>query len=248
MIIVLLIITIVLSIAGWTAPKSWHVRIIAGGLGLILTLGIVTMLTLNFTHHWGMHKVTTTTTSRIYTAGQTDSPAGILMIKPLGTTKDTYVMVYRDTDSQKKATAHFVPNTKHLVNAAKTTAVYHYANAKHATVTTRTIRWQWRSKNFKRLLNVGDQAGELIHKRSVVKLPKRTWIALTTPQAKQIQARQKATTASTAADQAALKQQLTAKVTAYMKQHPTATAAQIKAYQQEVTAKLTITSIKAALK
>lgn len=248
MIIVLLVITVILAIAGWTAPKSWPVRIIAGGLGLILTLGVITMLTLNFTHHWGMHKVTTTTTSRIYTAGQTDSPASMLLVKPLGTAKDTYVMVYRDKADQKKATAHFVPNTKHLVNAAKTTAVYQYANSKRATVTTKTTRWHWRSKNFKRLLSVGDQAGELVHKRSVVTLPRKTWIALTTTQAKKIQARQKATASSTAATQEALKKQLTTKVAAYMKQHPTATAAQLKAYQQEITAELTITNIKAALK
>ncbi|VDG20407.1 hypothetical protein MUDAN_BIHEEGNE_02016 [Lactiplantibacillus mudanjiangensis] len=247
MIIVLLIITAVLAIVGWTAPKSWTTRIIAGSFGLVLTLGVVIMLTLNFTHHWGMQKVTTTTTKRIYTAGQTSSPAGILVVKPLGTAKDTYIMVYRHKPTQKQATAHFVPNTKQLVNAAKTTAVYHYASVKHATITTKTTRWQWRSKNFKRLLNVGDQSGELVQKQATVKLPKKTWIALTATQIKRVQKSQKSTPSSTAS-QAALKQVLTKKVAQYMKEHPTATTTQLKAYQQELTAELAIKSIKATLK
>ena len=246
MIIGILILTVSLTIVGWTLPKSWLGRIITGSLGLLLTLGVVSLMTLNFTHHWGMRKVTTTTTHQIYTAGQTSSPANLLLTKALGTERNYYVMVYRDQVHQKKATAHFIPDTDQPVTAAKTTTAYQYGKFKQAQVVTKTTRWRWRSARDCWWLNLGDQSGELIKKRIVVQLPQQTWLALTTTQAKQVAAHQK--TATTATTQAALKQKLTLGTQAYLKQHPKATARQVKTYQQQLLAILTIQGLRTVLR
>ncbi|MBC6498264.1 DUF4811 domain-containing protein [Weissella confusa] len=64
-------------------------------------------------------------------------PIGVLVTKELGTKADNYVLVYADK-KDAKATPHFVPDTKHMVQAVKKSATYREANVSQATVTTTT--------------------------------------------------------------------------------------------------------------
>lgn len=241
MIIGVLILTVIITIVTWTTIKSNVIRMVCGIISLLTVLAATIILTLNFTNHLGMQKKTTSSVQQIYSTGQKSSPAGMIIVKPLGTAHNSYVAIYR-TQKNAKATAHFVPNTKNVVNAAKTTANYHYSDTSKATVTTKVTKWRWQSDTWRFWLNVGDQDGQLVQKHSEINLPKQTWIALTAKQAKQLQIKQNSSKST--GSQENLKIALSSKMKVYQKSHPKATEKQIQTYQQQELAKLSIQSIR----
>lgn len=186
MIVYVIIALLIAMIFAWVALPTRVLKITVGGLLTILAALTTIQFTRTFTDHIGMHRVTTTTTRRIYSAAGNQSPAGILIANPLGK-KDPHhqVLVYQD-HANSKAKAHFVPNQKHLTESIKRQVKVVPANIKEATVTTKTTRWEWRSKAAKQWLNVG-QAGELVKQENIVKIPKDTWAVLTAQQMKQME-------------------------------------------------------------
>ncbi|GEO68186.1 DUF4811 domain-containing protein [Levilactobacillus acidifarinae] len=191
----------------WTLIKQKVVRAVLGLATTVALIGATTILTLNFTTHYGMHQVTTVTTQRIYSATGKRSAAGVVIAKPLGTQSDNYVLVYSD-HAAGKATPHFVPNRQSVTTMVKKRATYQASAATQATVQTTTVRWQWRNATAKRWLNVGDQAGELVRQKRLVKVPRKTWVVLSPDQMKTLkkalQTEAKATTTASAAQQAAI--------------------------------------------
>lgn len=142
-------------------------------------------MTANFTNHYEMKKVTTVKTQQIYSAAGERLPAGVLITKQLETKSERYVLIYADTPNGK-ATAHFVPNQKHITTAVKKSSTYKTADVDKATLTTKTTRWEWKNQTAKKWLNVGDQAGELVNQKQVVTIPEKTWIAVTPSQMKKL--------------------------------------------------------------
>lgn len=196
MIIYLIFILAVLVILSWTMIKNRALRWTVGIITSLCLLGASGILTLTFTDtHLGMHKVTTTTTSKVYSATGNQSPANILIAKRLGTKADRYVLVYRDSAAVKKATTHGVPNQDHIASTVKKKTTYKLTNGTSATATTKTTRWEWKNKTTKFWLNVG-QGGTLVSKKTVVKVPKTTWLVLSPSQVKQLRAKLKAAAAS----------------------------------------------------
>ena len=82
------------------------------------------------------------------------------------------LLVYAD-ERDAKATPHFVPDTKHMVQAVKKSATYREANVSQATVTTTTTRWEWRNKVFEFLLGFGGEGGTVAKQSSVVTMQSR---------------------------------------------------------------------------
>ncbi|WP_019206510.1 DUF4811 domain-containing protein [Limosilactobacillus ingluviei] len=185
MIIYIIIGLLLAMIGAWVALPTRWLKITVGGLLTILVVCLTVQLTLTFTDHLGMRQVTTVSTKQIYSAAGQQSPAGILVADPVGKADPVHqVLVYQDTPTGK-AKAHFVPNQKHLTESFKRQVKITTTAKKNATLTTKTTRWQWRSKQAERWLNVG-QAGELVKEVNIVHLPQDTWVTLSTKQMQQL--------------------------------------------------------------
>lgn len=220
----------------------WISSLIVAGL-LLLAVGAVSA---NMSSHWGMHVETSTHTKRIYSAGSKQSPVSLLITKQVGTNSGRYVMMYKTHVADAKAAAHFVPDTDDTINAVKQKATYRRRNVKQATVTTTTKKWVWQSKAVQFWLQVGDSHNQLISRRSVVTVPRETWLVLTTSQAKRLGAVQAKMTTNQA-QTAQLKVVIGQKVAQYQQQHPTASQRQIEQYTNKQTAKVTIQQLKKLL-
>jgi len=225
-------------------------RTITGTISLVLLLVTAIAMAANFNDHYGMKKVTTTTTHEIYSAGGSKVPAGMLMAQSIGSKSNNYVLVYADKQNGK-AKPHFAPNQKHIIEAVKKSATYKVADVDKATLTTKTTRWEWRNEFFKLMFAVGGEGHSLAKQSAVVTVPKDTWVVMTPAQAKQVQKQQATAAADSAAmqaQQAQMQAGVQAKVQAFMQAHPKASAQEVKDYTAQTTAALTANALKAMIK
>ena len=88
--------------------------------------------------------------------------------------------------ADKDAKPHFVPDTKHATEAVKKTATYQLAGVKEAQVKTTIKRYVWKSKTAKLLYGFGGESGELVSQKSVVQVPKDTWLVLSKEQSEKL--------------------------------------------------------------
>ena len=245
MIIVLLLLFVVLTFVSWIYIKPVTLRAIAGTISLILLMASVWAMTVNFTDHFGMKKVTTTQTTQIYTAGDTASPANMLLAQEIGNKSNNYVMIYRNKANDKEPVAHNKPDTKHIVEGVKKTATYQTTSGSQATAETTTTRWRFKNDFYKMLFGVSDQQNQLIKQHTVVRVPDKTWAVLSPDQAKTLGAKQKQMPVQAQqAQQMQMKQGVQAKMMAYMQAHPTASAAEQKAQANAFAAELATSAIK----
>lgn len=122
-----------------------------GGFFAVLTAAAVVLLTANMDSHFGMEKTSKTTTTQVYAVTPAQSPVMAIAVKKIGS--DNYVLVYKDAESDVQASTHFVPNTKKIVEATKTTANYEKANVENAQVKTVTTKWTYKSDLWKNLFH-----------------------------------------------------------------------------------------------
>lgn len=187
MIIIIVIVLTALAFWSWMFIKNNITRWIIGGASLLLLALSILGLTLHFSNNWGMKKVTTTTTQQIYTAGEISAPYGMLIKAEIGKNTNNYVLVYRNNENDKKPTTNFMPDEKHITEAVKKSATYKLVNSDKAqVVTTKTTR-QFSSNFMKFLFGVGGEQNELVKKRSVVEVPRDTWLVLTEQQVIKLQ-------------------------------------------------------------
>ncbi|MDC2829875.1 DUF4811 domain-containing protein [Limosilactobacillus mucosae] len=201
MIIYLIFLLVIVVILSWTLINNRTWRWLIGLTNSIALVAAVSIMTLNFSNHYGMKKETIVETHQIYSAAGDQSPMQIIVAKQLGTKSKHWVMVYRDSQAVKAST-HFVPQKKHIVEMVKKQSTLKKANVDHATVKTTTIRWEWKNDTAKFWLNIGDQASELVSQKSVVTVPE-NWQVLSPSQLKQLKKKM-------AAQQSAQKQALMA--------------------------------------
>lgn len=197
MIIYLIFLLAIVVILSWTLIWRWLIGLTSS----IALVAAVSIMTLNFSDHYGMKKETIVETHQIYSAAGDQSPMQIMVAKQLGTKSKHWVMVYCDSQAVKAST-HFVPQKKHIVETVKKQSTLKKANVDHATVKTTTVRWEWKNDTAKFWLNIGDQAGELVSQKSVVTVPE-NWQVLSPSQLKQLKKKM-------AAQQSAQKQALMA--------------------------------------
>lgn len=186
MIIIVIILFLLFTYLSWFLVKARTVRWIAGCLSFMGLAASLLLLTGNFAWNWGMKTVSKTQSQTIYTAGETAASYGILVKQELGTSSDNYVFVYRTEKSEKTAQAHFVPDKKGMINASKKSATYQLIDGNEASLTTTTTSRDFKNSLWKFLFDIG-QAKPLISEKSVVKVPKTSWMVLTETQAKELQ-------------------------------------------------------------
>ncbi|MBM7617122.1 hypothetical protein JOC36_000671 [Weissella uvarum] len=248
MIIVILLLFVVLTFLAWIYIKPITLRVLAGSLALLGMALSVLAITLNFTNQLGMKEVTTVKEQKIYTAGDTKSPANMLIAKEVGDDSNNYVMVYRNHADDKKAKVHNKPDSKHITEAIKKTGTYHTKQTDHATVKTTTTRLRFKNDFYKMMFGISEQQNKLVKQRTVVTVPSKTWVVLTPEQAKQLGAKQKQMSPKMQQmQQAQMKQAVTQKMTAYMQAHPDATAAQQKAQTKAISSEMATTAVKQQL-
>lgn len=166
------------------------------GMAIFAILYILTTagVTANYSHHWGMKKVTTTTSKTIYSAAGSKIPVNLY--QPIGTSGQDNVFIYKTTPKQKQ-NHHTQANELTYSNAKTTTS-------RQARLVTTETRWQYRN-GFYRLLFIGTGINnKLVHRTNTLYYP-REYVKLTVNQAKQLK-KQLATKSST--EQAAMLQQL----------------------------------------
>lgn len=196
--IILIILTLAVFIS-WMFIKNKIVRIIIGSLLMACLMIQGILIGMNLHNHYGMKKVTEVKTHRnVYTAGETNNPANLLIAQELGKKTDDYVLIYRDNKDQKKPQAHFKPDfaKDKQVETVKKSANYQLKDVKKPEVKTTETAWEWENNFFKAVMSFGDDDHEMIHEQTTVILPKDTWVVASPDQLKKLQAKQKASGAN----------------------------------------------------
>ena len=115
MIIILIALFTLLTFYGFIHIDKIFWRGLVGGLSLILLTASVMALTIHIKDNWGMEKVTTTETKKIYTAGDTNAAFGLLLKAEIGQDTNNYALVYRTNKEDKEPEVHFQHDQKHMV-------------------------------------------------------------------------------------------------------------------------------------
>ncbi|KRN76710.1 DUF4811 domain-containing protein [Weissella minor] len=250
MIIVLLLLFVVLTFVTWIYIKPLPLRIVAGSLAVLGLVLSIAGITLNFTDHYGMKQVTKTTEQQIYSAGDKNSPANMLLAQEIGDDSGNYVLVYRENENDAEPKPHHKPDQKHIIEAVKKTADYkESAQATEATSQTKTTRWVFKNDMYKLLFGISDQQNELVKETTTVTVPEKTWVVMSPKQAEELGKQQQKMPAQAREMQAkqtetAVKEQMMA----YMQKHPDASAAEQKAQSEAMASEMAVKAIKTQLK
>lgn len=186
LILVLIVIFMIGTFFGFMFIKNTFAHWLVGGLSFLLLATSVGMLTFHIKDHWGMKEVSTSRTHEIYTAGDSSAAYNLMIKAEIGKNTNNYVFVYRNEEDAKKPDTNFTPDEKHISEAVKKSATYKMTDASKATVTTTTTRRVWASDLYKALFSMDDEEGDLVKQRSVVSVPKDTWLVLTQDQVEKL--------------------------------------------------------------
>ncbi|MGL4247940.1 MAG: DUF4811 domain-containing protein [Lactococcus garvieae] len=187
MIIILIALFTLLTFYGFIHIDKLFWRGLVGGLSLVLLTASVMALTIHIKDNWGMEKVTSTETKKIYTAGDTNAAFGMLLKAEIGQDTNNYALVYRTHKEDKEPEVHFQPDQKHMVETLKKTADYKLTSESEAKVVTTTVKWKFKDNFMKFLFGIGGEEGKLVSQHARAYVPKDTWLVLTQDEAKKLQ-------------------------------------------------------------
>lgn len=233
MIIVLLIISaIALFLTAVYMSGSWVKYSLTGLFGIALVASLV-LVVMNDSQHFGMKKVTTTKTVALKSAGS--SQLDMLLYQSVGTADQHRVYIYKTTADQKK------PST--------TTASVKTANQVKTTtgstkLVTKTTRWTYQSGTAKFWFGIADNDKQLI-KRTNTFYVKKTWVVLSTAQAKQLSKLAKQQSATLKARAKAYVQNT---VKAAMMKNPSMTQAQLAQLEKQAAAQYQASAMQSMIK
>ncbi|EGJ27244.1 DUF4811 domain-containing protein [Streptococcus porcinus] len=186
MILLIIALATVLSFVTWMYIPKQLVRYLFGSLSLLSLLASTLYLTDHFVNHRGMSIDTKIIKQEIYSAGDVKANFGLLIAKKIGTKSDHHVLIYRDQKEEQKPKAHFVPNTKKINQAIKTSANYKLTDSDKAYLITTTKRYVWKTHLDKLMFGFGGENNELISQKAEVVIPKDYWLVVTPKQAQQL--------------------------------------------------------------
>ena len=195
--------------------------------------------TLNYSHHFGMHQVTTTTRKPIYSASNSTMP--LALYQPVGSSGRDDVYIYNVQERQKTAN-----HTQ--ANEFTTSKIKRTDRATPELVTTET-RWRYNNKFFAALYMWSGMDGTLVKRTNTLEYP-RPYVKLTVKQANRL----KKLAQSPAAKQAQARAQQQGKaavasaVQAALAKNPHMTAQQIQQVSQQAEQRLQGQMVKEMLK
>lgn len=191
----------------------WILGLITG----LIFVGSTVIITANFHDHWGMKRITTTKTQKIYSAS---SQMQLILYQPVGTSGKDNVYIYQ-TKPRQKTPQHTQANeftTNRLV----------WTDSDQATLTVKETRWRFKNDFYKVLFAGSKMDGKLVSRTNTFRYPK-TFVKISVKQAQAL--KKQAQALKSPAAQAQLKAQaaayVTAKVQAAKQQNPDLTEAQL---------------------
>ena len=105
----------------------------------IIFIGSTAIVTLNYSHHFGMKQVTTSSSSVIYSATSKQGMP-VILYQPVGTSGLDDVYLYNESPDQKKPS--------HTAANEQTRNYLQYTNGDQVRLTTKETRWQYRSSLY----------------------------------------------------------------------------------------------------
>lgn len=133
------------------------------------------IMTLNYSHHFGMHQVTTTSKQTIYSASNSSMP--LALYQPVGTSGKDDVYVY-NTKLKQKTPCHSQANEY-------TTSKIKWTNESTPRLTTTETRWRYNNKFFATMYMWSGMDGTLVKRVNTLEYP-RTYVKITVKQAQHL--------------------------------------------------------------
>ncbi len=187
-------------------------------------------ITINFHNHYGMHKVSHETSTKLVSSA--DKGMDMLLYQPIGTSGKDKVVIYR---TDEKATKPSHTGTNKVTNEIITT------NDSKAKLVTKTVKYEYNSSSNRLWFGLA-QKPTLVRTYNYFYVPK-SWMVLTVNQAKQLPTIIKEISGSNTAAQSQMKmaaeQYVQVQVKAAMMKNPKMTSAQQKALIKKATAEFT---------
>ena len=187
-------------------------------------------ITINFHDHYGMHKVSHETSTKLVSSA--DKGMNMLLYQPIGTSGKDKVVIYR---TDEKATKPSHTGTDKVENKIIT------INSDKAKLVTKTVKYEYNSSANRLWFGLA-QKPTRVKTINYFYVPK-SWMTLTVNQAKQLPSIIKEISGSNTAAQAQMKmaaeQYVQAQVKAAMMKNPKMTSAQQKALVKKATAEFT---------
>ncbi|MGM9891165.1 DUF4811 domain-containing protein [Limosilactobacillus sp.] len=196
------------------------------------------MMTLNYSHHFGMHQVTTTSKRTIYSASNSTMP--LALYQPVGTSGRDNVYIY-NTKFQQKTPHHTQANEY-------TTSKIKWTNRPTPRLVTTETRWRYNNRFFASMYMWSGMDGTLVKRTNTLEYP-RTYVKVTVKQANRLKKLAKSPAVKKA--QATAQQQGKATVAAAVQQalskNPKMSAAEIQTVTQQAEQKFQSQMIKRLL-
>ncbi len=139
MIIFLLIIAVIATFLSMTLISKTAVRVICSVISAIVVIASVALMVMNDREHFGMHKITETTTQEIYSVSPSKQMS-MLLYKSIGTADKDRVYIYNKTTSQKKPSHTETDKTTNKVKTTKKST---------ARLVKSTTRWTYKDNTYK---------------------------------------------------------------------------------------------------
>lgn len=225
MIFILLIVFVIGFFLSWNLIDNDAVRNVLSAILVVLIVGTVTLMTMNFHDHFGMKKETTTKTEKI---ASVNPKMNMILYQQIGTSKDQAV-IYKNNAKQKKNTVAKPIDTKNVIKE----------NQKETKLEVKTTNWVYKNKFYNSLFGLGKKK-EFIHKTNTFNLSS-DFTSLSTKQVKALPKVMKQQQAQAKSNQIAMQSQAKAyiqtKIKADMMKNPSMSSKQqqalAKKYQQE---------------
>lgn len=141
----------------------------------LLFVGSTLVMTLNYSHHFGMHQVTTTTRKPIYSASNSTMP--LALYQPVGTSGQDNVYIYNVKPRQKTA--------NHTQADEYTTSKIKWTNETTPKLVTTETRWRYNNNFFTVLYMWSGMDGNLVKRTNTLEYP-RTYVKITVKQANRL--------------------------------------------------------------
>ena len=205
----------------------------------LLFVGSTLVMTLNYSHHFGMHQVTTTTRKPIYSASNSTMP--LALYQPVGTSGQDNVYIYNVKPRQKTA--------NHIQADEYTTSKIKWTNETTPKLVTTETRWRYNNNFFTVLYMWSGMDGTLVKRTNTLEYP-RTYVKITVKQANRLKklAQSPAVKQAQARAQQQGKTAVASTVQAALAKNPHMTAQQIQQVSQQAEQQLQGQMVKEMLK
>ena len=190
MIVLVFASAIAVFLASMFSHRWRSVWLALAGIVFVLSVGIVT---LNYSHHFGMKQVTTTSSKVIYSATSKQA-LPVILYQPVGTSGKDDVYLYNQQPNQKQPS--------HTQANEQTQNQLHKVNGDQVRLVTKETRWQY-ANGWSRLLFAGSGMDNKLVKRVNTFYYPSYYVKVSTKQMKQLAQRmpkQKAGADKAAAD------------------------------------------------